>query len=294
MPKQEIQKNYGETDNTEESEQNLRSLANNEIPVEKKGATKKLAIRGIKAVGKGMFKGVRKVAPVIPGVIAGGVGTGMGFAIGVATGKPSNAFQYAATGAGIGAALGTGVANTGVNLAKGVRQEAPKKVDQMAMAIDEERFGKEYAREQQIARENNRIRKRFLNNEKEREKYEEMMGKIGYKGSRKDFMNAAFDLKEAGVTSDDMIKNALKLEMERDGGEVGGKSHENIMDVASFAEKNGWTICKEFLEKGVSGYKVSANERDAIQDLKIAAEKKEFDILSMTESECRRQLFFVA
>ena len=62
----------------------------------------------------------------------------------------------------------------------------------------------------------------------------------------------------------------------------------------AFAEKNGWTICKEFLEKGVSGYKVSANERDAIQDLKIAAEKKEFDILSMTESECRRQLFFVA
>lgn len=47
----------------------------------------------------------------------------------------------------------------------------------------------------------------------------------------------------------------------------------------AFAEKNGWTICKEFLEKGVSGYKVSANERDAIQDLKIAAEKKEFDIL---------------
>lgn len=47
----------------------------------------------------------------------------------------------------------------------------------------------------------------------------------------------------------------------------------------AFAEKNGWTICKEFLEKGISGYKVSANERDAIQDLKIAAEKKEFDIL---------------
>ena len=47
----------------------------------------------------------------------------------------------------------------------------------------------------------------------------------------------------------------------------------------TFAEKMGWTICKEFLEKGISGFKVSANDRDAIQDLKAAAEKKEFDIL---------------
>lgn len=47
----------------------------------------------------------------------------------------------------------------------------------------------------------------------------------------------------------------------------------------AFAEKMGWTICKEYMEKGVSGYKVSANDRDAIQDLKVAAEKKEFDIL---------------
>ena len=46
-----------------------------------------------------------------------------------------------------------------------------------------------------------------------------------------------------------------------------------------FAEKMGWTIGKEFLEKGVSGFKVSANNRDAIQDLKAAALKKEFDIL---------------
>ncbi len=46
-----------------------------------------------------------------------------------------------------------------------------------------------------------------------------------------------------------------------------------------FAERNGWTILKEFQEKGVSGFKVSASNRDAIQDLKAAAEKKEFDVL---------------
>lgn len=46
-----------------------------------------------------------------------------------------------------------------------------------------------------------------------------------------------------------------------------------------FAERMGWHIGKEFLEKGVSGFKVSAENRDAIQDLKTAALKGEFQIL---------------
>lgn len=46
-----------------------------------------------------------------------------------------------------------------------------------------------------------------------------------------------------------------------------------------FADRMGWTIGKEFLEKGVSGFKVSAQNRDAIQDLKNAAVKGEFQIL---------------
>lgn len=46
-----------------------------------------------------------------------------------------------------------------------------------------------------------------------------------------------------------------------------------------FAERMGWTIKKEFLEKGISGSKISANNRDAIQDLKTAALNGEFQIL---------------
>lgn len=46
-----------------------------------------------------------------------------------------------------------------------------------------------------------------------------------------------------------------------------------------FADRMGWTIGKEFLEKGVSGFKVSANNRDAIQELKSAALRNEFQIL---------------
>lgn len=46
-----------------------------------------------------------------------------------------------------------------------------------------------------------------------------------------------------------------------------------------FARQQGWQIGKEFLEKGISGFKVSAENRDAIQDLTAAAVKGEFQIL---------------
>lgn len=46
-----------------------------------------------------------------------------------------------------------------------------------------------------------------------------------------------------------------------------------------YAEKMGWTIVIEEQENGVSGFKVSANDRDKLQLLKEAAEKNEFDIL---------------
>jgi len=46
-----------------------------------------------------------------------------------------------------------------------------------------------------------------------------------------------------------------------------------------FAARMGWSIGKEFEEKGISGSKVSADKRDAIQVLKDAAMKGEFQVL---------------
>ncbi len=46
-----------------------------------------------------------------------------------------------------------------------------------------------------------------------------------------------------------------------------------------FADEKGWNIVKEFSEKGVSGYKVSAKDRDAIQEIQHDAAMGEFDIL---------------
>ena len=41
----------------------------------------------------------------------------------------------------------------------------------------------------------------------------------------------------------------------------------------------GWEIVKEFSEKGVSGFKVSAKDRDAIQEIQRDALQNKFDIL---------------
>ena len=62
--------------------------------------------------------------------------------------------------------------------------------------------------------------------------------------------------------------------------------HDNSGDIPmqkqacrDFAARNGWDVVEEFSELGVSGFKVSEKDRDAIQDIKKAAEKKKFDIL---------------
>lgn len=46
-----------------------------------------------------------------------------------------------------------------------------------------------------------------------------------------------------------------------------------------FAEKMGWIIVEEEQEAGVSGFKVSANDRDKLQHIKRQAEQGRFDIL---------------
>lgn len=46
-----------------------------------------------------------------------------------------------------------------------------------------------------------------------------------------------------------------------------------------FVDKQGWEIVNEYIEKGVSGYKTSAIDRDEIQRAKKDAESKKYDIL---------------
>jgi len=57
----------------------------------------------------------------------------------------------------------------------------------------------------------------------------------------------------------------------------------NIM--IAWAEKQGYEFIKEFVEGGVSGFKVSAAKRDAIVEIKAMAERREFDILRIYMSD---------
>ena len=48
---------------------------------------------------------------------------------------------------------------------------------------------------------------------------------------------------------------------------------------AFIEQQEDWVFYGERLEKGVSGYKVSANKRDVILEIRAMAERKEFDVL---------------
>ena len=47
----------------------------------------------------------------------------------------------------------------------------------------------------------------------------------------------------------------------------------------AFAQERGWEIAKEFSEQGVSGYKLTMKERDAIMEIREAALAGKFEIL---------------
>ena len=47
----------------------------------------------------------------------------------------------------------------------------------------------------------------------------------------------------------------------------------------TFAAEKGWQIIEGFFEKGVSGYKRPANQREALQKIKCTALQKQFDVL---------------
>lgn len=54
----------------------------------------------------------------------------------------------------------------------------------------------------------------------------------------------------------------------------------------NFCDRMGWAIVIEEIEDGVSGFKVSANDRDKIQLLKQYAEQDKFDVLLIASQQC--------
>ena len=75
-------------------------------------------------------------------------------------------------------------------------------------------------------------------------------------------------IKEKTPTEEKLVKTVYCLYRVSTAGQV---DHDDIpmqkKACREFAEsQRGWVIKQEFLEKGISGFKVSANDRDAIQE----------------------------
>ena len=223
----------------------------NDRPQKDKHWKRKLAGKAMSAGGKKAFRAAKGTAKVAAKVAGGLAGATIGLAAGVATGDPSKAFTYAAGGALAGNTIAKNAVNTAGAIGTGI-QELPGKFekidDNIQYSIDEAKYGAKYAREQKIAKQNEQATKKFLNDERSIEKWKDVQAELGDKSKTEDFMKVVADYKKADPKmSDDMIKNALKLEQEYGNKQIGGTAHKQVVDVARFTTKNDYG--REYVEK---------------------------------------------
>lgn len=197
----------------------------------------RLAIRGAKNLGKGVWKNKRKIARGFARGAGAVAGATIGLSAAVASGDPSKALTYTSAGALAGNTIGKNSVNFVTDTASSSKDMAQEKYSNLKNAVNEELYGVEYARQEQIKENNRKARKALMKDENERAKWNLKAADMGYDGDMQDFMSAVADYKEAGITDESTIENALKVENQRGG--IGGDLHENMIDVTSYASKNG-------------------------------------------------------
>lgn len=226
-------------DNPQAESQNQISQNDQQNNHWKRKAAKNIAIKGVKKAGKGAFKAA-KVGTKALGAAGGAT---VGLAAGIASGDMSKALTYAGAGALAGSKIGQAAAGLpekgmqiGTNAAKSIRRSA----DNLEYEMDKAKYGSAYARQQADAKQNERERIKFMNNKAEKEKYEEMAGRIsqssGHEVSAKELMESAFDYKKAGIVDDKQIENGLSMEAKYSKDK---NIHENMIDVVSMTKNYG-------------------------------------------------------
>ena len=196
------------------------------------------AIRGIKRGAKGskfVAKKALRTGLKASGTVMGGA---IGLAAGIASGDPSKAFQYGIAGAAAGNKIGEGTFNGVARIGNGVKNGVSGTVNTIKNDYREEKYGLARARQEQIFEQNQKAKKAFMKDEEEKRKYKEMAAtleeKTGKSYSAEDLMNSAFDYKVAGL-SDDQIETGLELESKYGG--VGGRNHDQMMDIVGLTGK---------------------------------------------------------
>ena len=192
-------------------------------------------------------KGTAKTALKLAG---GATGAAIGFASGVAQGDPSKAFTNMALGAVAGGTIGSNAYNLVEDAGNAVVNDIPEGIqrwnDEKEDDRNEAEYGRAYAYQKRIERENARARAKFLNDSKEREKWEDIAGKIGFNGDMRKFMGYVADYKEVGITDDKLIQRSLKKEKEYGDGEIGGTGHGGVVGISR--EVQDKKIDREYIE----------------------------------------------
>lgn len=229
----------------------------------------KRGLKGSRYVGKKALRTGLKAS----GTLMGGA---IGLAAGIASGDPSKAFQYGLAGAAAGNKIGEGTFNGATRIGNGVKNGVNNAVNTIKNDYREERYGLSSARQQQILEQNQKAKKAFMKDDEEKRKYKEMAAtlqdKTGNIYTAEDLMNSAFDYKVAGL-SDDQIEKGLELESKYGG--VGGRNHEQMMDIVGLTGKyNQDYILDDKKRSAMEGFVASkvSNKRQQEQVMQLFAE----------------------
>jgi len=191
-------------------------------------------IRGAKTIPKAT-KMVAKASPRLALKGAGmAIGTGIGVAAGIASGDASKVAQYGLAGLAAGNKIGENTYNLGAKVGK----KTAERGSVIKNAYNEEMYGLAKAQQMRIDKQNEKAKKAFMKDEEEKRKYKEMAAKLEEKNGRaydvEELMNSAFDYKVAGL-DDKQIETGLELESKYGG--IGGKNHDQMMDIVGLTGK---------------------------------------------------------
>ena len=204
-----------------------------------KGWKRKRALKGAKKALKGAYKGA-KILTTVGGAAGGAL---VGVAAGAATGDASKVFTYASAGALAGKTIGGAVSNLPEKVTKkgtDIRDSYNNFKEENTYEKEKAERGIKFASEQAAIRQNNRDKAKFMKNEAEKKKYEEMAGRISQKTGKdmntEELMNLAFDYKKAGIIDEKQIENGLTVEKMHDND---NNIHENMIDIVGMTKEYG-------------------------------------------------------
>ncbi len=192
-------------------------------------------------VSKKIIGASSKVARYTGKALGTTTGATIGIAAGITSGDFSKVFSYGAAGAiagnTIGGKAGNLVEGAGNGIAKGYNNTKNFAQTQRFDYIEATQ-GRKAADEARDRAMNQQKAKAFMNNKEERQKWETFQAKNSITSSSDDVMREVVKAKQAGL-DDSIIENVLKQEQKRDG-KIGGNSSNQLIDVAAFANKNGF------------------------------------------------------